>query len=159
MYTYYLNDVWRTSDGVNWSSGPRNPELGVRKRTGTQNPKENRNPESERNSGHEINPDSCNLKETWIPEHKENTEQWSRIRTDSWRLVERESSLLTTYWSGSTDVFGVPASRHGSLHPLFQVALHLPYLASDTSFTAQLSSGGYQLLHGNFRLFDVWLST
>ena len=31
---------------------------------------------------------------------------------------ESESSLLTTYWSGSTDVFGVPASRHGSLNPL-----------------------------------------
>ena len=40
--------------------------------------------------------------------------------------VERESSLLTTYWSGSTDVFGVPAKRHGSLNPLFQVALYLP---------------------------------
>ena len=39
---------------------------------------------------------------------------------------ERESSLLTTYWSRSTDVFGVPASRHGSLNPLFQVALYLP---------------------------------
>ena len=35
---------------------------------------------------------------------------------------ERESSLLTTDWSGSTDVFGVPALRHGSLNPLFQVA-------------------------------------
>ena len=39
---------------------------------------------------------------------------------------ERESSLLTTYWSGSTDVFGGPASRHGSLNSLFQVALYLP---------------------------------
>ena len=39
---------------------------------------------------------------------------------------ERESSLLTTYWSGSTDVFGVPASRHGSVNPLFQVASYLP---------------------------------
>ena len=27
---------------------------------------------------------------------------------------ERESSLLSTYWSGFTDVSGVPASRHGS---------------------------------------------
>ena len=34
-----------------------------------------------------------------------------------------ESSLLTTYWSGSTDVFGGPASRHASLNSLFQVAL------------------------------------
>ena len=33
--------------------------------------------------------------------------------------AERESSLLTNYWSGSTDVFGVPASRHGRLNPLF----------------------------------------
>ena len=40
--------------------------------------------------------------------------------------LKRESSLLTTYWSGFTDVFGVPASRHGSLNPLFQVALYLP---------------------------------
>ena len=47
-------------------------------------------------------------------------ENWAGI------LRERESSLLTTYWSGSTDVFGVPASRHGSLNPLFQVALYLP---------------------------------
>ena len=39
---------------------------------------------------------------------------------------ERESFLLTTYWSGSTDVFGGPASRHGSLNSLFQVALYLP---------------------------------
>ena len=39
---------------------------------------------------------------------------------------QRESSLLTTYWSGSTDVFGVPASRHGSLNPLFQAALYIP---------------------------------
>ena len=38
----------------------------------------------------------------------------------------RESSLLTTYWSGSSDVFGGPASRHGSLNSLFQVALYLP---------------------------------
>ena len=46
-----------------------------------------------------------------------------------WRPLphrERASSLLTTYWSGSTDVFGVPASRHGSLNPLFQLALYLP---------------------------------
>ena len=28
--------------------------------------------------------------------------------------LQRESSLLTTYWSGSTDVFGGPASQ---LHP------------------------------------------
>ena len=38
----------------------------------------------------------------------------------------RETSLLTTYWSGSTDVFGGPASRNGSLNSLFQVALYLP---------------------------------
>ena len=42
------------------------------------------------------------------------------------QVPERESSLLTAYWSGSTDVFGVPASRHGSLNLLFQVALYLP---------------------------------
>jgi len=41
--------------------------------------------------------------------------------------AERESSLLTTYWSGTTDVFGGPSSRHGSLNSLFQVALYLPY--------------------------------
>jgi hypothetical protein len=34
---------------------------------------------------------------------------------------------LTTYWSGSTDVFGVPASRLGSLNSLFQAALYLPF--------------------------------
>ena len=40
---------------------------------------------------------------------------------------ERETVLLlTTYRSRSTDVFGVPASRHGSFNPLFQVALYLP---------------------------------
>jgi len=39
---------------------------------------------------------------------------------------ERESSLSTTFWSGSTDVVGGPASRHGSLNSLFQVALYLP---------------------------------
>jgi hypothetical protein len=39
---------------------------------------------------------------------------------------QRGSSLLKTYWSGSTDVFGGPASRHRSLNPLFQVALYLP---------------------------------
>ena len=37
-----------------------------------------------------------------------------------------ETSLLTTYWSGSTDVFGGPSSRHGCLNSLFQVALYLP---------------------------------
>ena len=31
-------------------------------------------------------------------------------------LSLRESSLLTTCWSGSTDVVGGPASRHGSLN-------------------------------------------
>jgi len=36
-------------------------------------------------------------------------------------IPQRESSLLTTYWSGSTDVL-----RHGTLNPLFQVALYLP---------------------------------
>ena len=41
-------------------------------------------------------------------------------------LPQRESSLLTTYWSGSTDVFGGPSLRHGSLNFLFQVALYLP---------------------------------
>jgi len=43
--------------------------------------------------------------------------------------AERESSLSTTYWSESTlssRWFGGPASRHGSLNSLFQVALHLP---------------------------------
>jgi len=40
--------------------------------------------------------------------------------------LQRQSSLLTTYWSGSTDVFDGPASRHGSLNSLFQVALYLP---------------------------------
>ena len=44
-------------------------------------------------------------------------------------LRQREVSLLTTYWSGSTDVFGGPASRHGSLNSLFQVALYLPSCA------------------------------
>jgi len=41
-------------------------------------------------------------------------------------LDKRESSLLTTYWSGSIDVFGGPSSRHGSLNFLSQVALCLP---------------------------------
>ena len=40
--------------------------------------------------------------------------------------LQRESSLSTTYWSGSTDVFGGLASRHKSLNSLFQVALYLP---------------------------------
>ena len=48
------------------------------------------------------------------------------VKSVEQRRGERESSLLTTYWSGSTDVFGVPASRHGSLNPLFQVAFYLP---------------------------------
>ena len=42
---------------------------------------------------------------------------------------ERESSLSTTYWSESTLSswwLGGQASCHGSLNPLFQVALHLP---------------------------------
>ena len=42
---------------------------------------------------------------------------------------ERECSLLTTSWSESTlqsGWLGGPASRHGSLSSLFQVALHLP---------------------------------
>ena len=40
-----------------------------------------------------------------------------------------KSSLLTTYWSksiSSSKWFGGPASRHGTLNPLFQVALYLP---------------------------------
>ena len=43
--------------------------------------------------------------------------------------VERESSVLTTYWPESTwssRLFSGPASRHGSLNSLFQVALYLP---------------------------------
>ena len=41
---------------------------------------------------------------------------------------ERESYLLTTYWSETPIIVMVsgPASRHGSLNSLFQVALHLP---------------------------------
>ena len=46
--------------------------------------------------------------------------------------LERETSLLTTDRSGSTDVFGVPASRHGSLNPLFQVAVYLPSWSSSS---------------------------
>jgi hypothetical protein len=41
-----------------------------------------------------------------------------------------ESSLLTTCWSKSTSSsrrFGGPASRHGNLNSLFQIALHLPF--------------------------------
>ena len=58
-------------------------------------------------------------------------DEWNKRYQDASLQVpsprrERESSLLTTYWSGSTDVFGVPASRHGSLNPLFQVAVYLP---------------------------------
>ena len=49
-----------------------------------------------------------------------------RQAADQTQGPERESSLLTTYWFGSTDLFGVPASRHGSLNPLFQVAVDLP---------------------------------
>jgi len=41
-------------------------------------------------------------------------------------LSQEERSVLPTYWSGSTDVVGGPASRHGSLNSLFQVALYLP---------------------------------
>jgi len=40
---------------------------------------------------------------------------------------ERESSVLTTYWSeftSSSRLFGGPASRHGSLNSLLQVALY-----------------------------------
>ena len=54
--------------------------------------------------------------------------------------TERESSLLTTYWSGSTDVFGVPASRHGSLNPLFQVASQRSFKASQVSRPRQRQS-------------------
>ena len=48
----------------------------------------------------------------------------SQIQTVASKLAsvwdsQRESSLLTTSWSGSTDVFGGPASRHGSLNSLF----------------------------------------
>jgi len=42
---------------------------------------------------------------------------------------ERESSLLTTYWSKATLSswwLGGPALRHGNLNSLFQVVLHLP---------------------------------
>jgi len=51
------------------------------------------------------------------------------VEGDQARARERESSLLTTYWSESTlplKLFGGSASRHGSLNFLFQVALHLP---------------------------------
>jgi len=37
----------------------------------------------------------------------------------------RERELFID-WSGSTDVVGGPASRHGSLNSLFQVAVYLP---------------------------------
>ena len=42
------------------------------------------------------------------------------------KSIQGEISLLTTYWSGSTDGFGLPASLHGRLNPPFQVALYLP---------------------------------
>ena len=61
----------------------------------------------------------------WLMSSAETTHlvAWSEMGGGR-NVAERESSLLTTYWSGSTDVFGVPASRHGSLNPLFQVALY-----------------------------------
>ena len=43
--------------------------------------------------------------------------------------TEREISSLTTYWSESTSSsrrFGGPASRHGILKSIFQLALYLP---------------------------------
>ena len=46
---------------------------------------------------------------------------------------ERETSLLTTYWSAPTLSLRLcvgPASRHGGLNSLFQVALHLPSYAT-----------------------------
>ena len=51
------------------------------------------------------------------------------LREESLRWPERESSLLTTYWSESTSSsswFAGPASRLGSLNFLFQAALYLP---------------------------------
>jgi hypothetical protein len=43
-------------------------------------------------------------------------------------LRERESSLLTTYWSesiSSSSSFGGPASCHGTFYSLFEVALYI----------------------------------
>ena len=37
---------------------------------------------------------------------------------------EKKSYSLTTYWSNHRDGFSGPALRHGSLNPLFQVALY-----------------------------------
>ena len=56
-------------------------------------------------------------------------------------LMERESSLLTTYWSGSTDVFGGPASRHEKFEFPFPGSLTSTFLGfnkwSNTTATRQ----------------------
>ena len=60
--------------------------------------------------------------------------------------TQRENSLLTSFWSESTLSSwwsGGPASRHGSLNSLFQVALYLP---SEFS-TRLLQKHGYPCLH------------
>ena len=53
----------------------------------------------------------------------------SLIERERERERERESSLLTTYGSDSTSwsrLSGGPASRHGGLNSVFQVASYLP---------------------------------
>jgi len=55
---------------------------------------------------------------------------------------QKKTSLLTSYWSGSTSssrFFGRPASRRGSLSSLFQVALHLPSWNPSQPRTCQVS--------------------
>jgi hypothetical protein len=54
--------------------------------------------------------------------------------------ASRESSLLTTCWSKSTSSsrrFSGPASRHGNLNSLFQIALHLPSLYFSSNYYQQ----------------------
>ena len=65
-------------------------------------------------------------REHQVMQHADRAPQVPILLPGGWAGFKRESSLLTTYWSGSSDVFGGPASRHGSLNSLFQVALYLP---------------------------------
>ena len=60
---------------------------------------------------------------------------------------QRESSLLTTYWSeplNHRDNFSKPALRHGSLNSLFQVALYLPSCRRDKESAEEAAAAATQ---------------
>ena len=79
----------------------------------------------------------------------------SFIKKGNFRVSrQRESPLLTTYWTESTlssRWFGRSASRHGPLDSFFQVALYLPFYSRRHLKDAPLKARKGRNLHVAFK--------